>query len=69
MRTGVVRSFDRSRGVGLIVPEDGSGNVDVHVSAVERAGIARLEPGDRVSFDVMKSGAVGAVFAVRLRLL
>jgi CspA family cold shock protein len=69
LRTGVIRSFDRARGFGLIVPEDGGPDVDVHASAVERAGISHLEPGDRVSFDVMRSGAVGAVLAVRLRLL
>jgi CspA family cold shock protein len=68
MKFGVVKSFDRRLGVGLISPEDGGADVGVHVSAVERAGLSTLEVGDRLSYAVMKSGARGAVFAMKLRL-
>jgi CspA family cold shock protein len=69
MRIGVVKSFDRRLGVGLITPEDGGADIDVRTSAVERAGLSRLEIGDRLAFDTMRSGARGAVFAMNLRLL
>jgi CspA family cold shock protein len=69
VRTGVVTAFDRRRGVGSIAPEDGGADVGVHTSALERAGLSGLEVGDRIGFEVMRSGAVGAVFAVKLRLL
>ena len=69
MATGTVRSFDPKRGSGLITPEDGGDDVFVHVSAVEKAGLSHLEAGDRVFYEVMRSGAHGARFITTLRLL
>ena len=42
--------FNSSKGFGFIQPEDGSKDVFVHVTALERAGIHGLNEGDRVSF-------------------
>ena len=39
MPTGTVKWYNPAKGYGFIQPEDGSGDVFVHVSAVERAGI------------------------------
>ena len=47
---GVVKFFNSSKGFGFIQPEDGSKDVFVHVTALERAGIHGLNEGDRVSF-------------------
>lgn len=66
---GTVKSFDRRKGDGLITPEDGGADVYVHVSVVERAGLANLEIGDRVSFDMMKNEARAQSVATNLRLL
>lgn len=51
MQTGMVKFFNSARGYGFIQPEDGSKDVFVHVSALERAGIYSLSEGQKVSFD------------------
>jgi CspA family cold shock protein len=53
MATGTVKWFNATKGFGFIQPEDGSKDVFVHISAVERAGIQRLNEGQRVSYDVV----------------
>ena len=52
MPTGTVKWFDAAKGYGFIQPEDGSGDVFVHVSAVERAGMDTLREGQKVSYEV-----------------
>ena len=69
MRTGVVRFFDRHKGSGMIVPDDGGAEVFVHVSVVERAGLPNLSAGDRVSFDIHTDLARGKSYAGNLSLL
>ena len=54
MATGTVKWFNAQKGFGFIQPDDGSKDVFVHISAVERAGIARLDDGQKVSFDVLQ---------------
>jgi CspA family cold shock protein len=54
MATGTVKWFNAQKGFGFIQPDDGSKDVFVHISAVERAGIARLDEGQKVSFDVLE---------------
>ena len=49
MTLGLVKCFDAHKGSGLITPDGGGPEVFVHVSAVERAGLASLDAGDRVS--------------------
>ena len=53
MAIGTVKWFNPTKGYGFIQPEDGSRDVFVHVSAVERAGLSSLTEGQRVSFDVV----------------
>ena len=53
MATGTVKWFNPAKGYGFIEPEDGSRDVFVHISAVERAGIATLNEGQKVSFEVV----------------
>jgi CspA family cold shock protein len=52
MTIGTVKFFNSTRGFGFIQPEDGSQDVFVHVTAVERAGLASLHEGQKVSFEV-----------------
>ena len=52
MTTGTVKFFNSTKGFGFIQPEDGSTDVFVHISAVERAGMRTLVEGQKVSFEV-----------------
>ena len=51
MQSGTVKFFNTSKGYGFIQPDDGSKDVFVHISALERAGIHTLNEGQKVSFD------------------
>jgi CspA family cold shock protein len=53
MATGTVKFFNTQKGFGFIAPSDGSRDVFVHISAVERAGMGTLNEGQRVSYDVI----------------
>jgi CspA family cold shock protein len=52
MAQGTVKWFNAQKGFGFIQPEDGSKDVFVHISAVERAGMNSLNEGQKVSFDL-----------------
>ena len=51
MTKGTVKFYNEQKGFGFIEPEDGSKDVFVHATALERAGIGRLVEGQKVSFD------------------
>jgi CspA family cold shock protein len=51
MTRGTVKFYNANRGFGFIEPEDGSKDVFVHATALERAGIPSLVEGQNVSFD------------------
>ena len=53
MPTGTVKFFNAQKGFGFIQPDDGSKDVFVHISAVEKAGMGTLNEGQKVSFDVV----------------
>jgi CspA family cold shock protein len=53
MATGTVKFFNSQKGFGFITPADGSRDVFVHISAVERAGMSTLSEGQRISYDVV----------------
>jgi CspA family cold shock protein len=53
MAVGKVKFFNTQKGFGFIQPEDGTRDVFVHISAVERAGLGTLVEGQRVSYDLV----------------
>jgi cold shock protein len=53
MATGTVKFFNTQKGFGFIAPNDGSKDVFVHISAVERAGMHTLNEGQKLSYDVV----------------
>ena len=52
MTIGTTKFFNETKGFGFISPEDGSKDVFVHISAVERSGLGTLAEGQKVEFDV-----------------
>lgn len=52
MTTGTVKWFNATKGFGFIQPDDGGKDAFVHISAVERAGMASLNEGDRLEFEI-----------------
>jgi cold shock protein len=67
MMKGTVKWFNGQKGYGFIEPEDGSKDVFVHISAVERAGMQSLNEGQKVSFDVVADRRTGKSSADNLR--
>jgi CspA family cold shock protein len=67
MATGTVKFFNTSKGFGFIQPDDGSTDVFVHATAVERAGMHSLEEGQKISFDVVADKKSGKNAADNLR--
>jgi CspA family cold shock protein len=51
MTTGTVKFYNEMKGFGFIAPEDGSKDVFVHATALERAGMRSLVEGQKVSFE------------------
>ncbi len=66
MITGTVKFFNNDKGYGFIAPEDGSSDAFVHISAVERAGMATLNKDQRVSYELETDGR-GKTSAVNLQ--
>ncbi|HPD93986.1 MAG: cold-shock protein [Rhodobacter sp.] len=52
MAKGTVKWFNTTKGFGFIAPEQGSQDVFVHATALERAGIHRLDDGQAVTFEL-----------------
>ncbi len=69
MSTGTVKWFNPVKGYGFIQPEDGSKDVFVHISAVERAGMRALVEGQRVSYDEQRDAKRGKTSAENLKPL
>jgi len=66
MSSGTVKWFNSIKGFGFIQPEDGSADVFVHISAVERAGMSDLREGQKLDFE-LERGRTGKMAAVNLR--
>ncbi len=65
--TGTVKWFNATKGYGFIGPDDGSPDVFVHVSAVERAGMDGLKEGQKVSYELVR-GKNGKSSAENLKI-
>lgn len=67
MAQGTVKWFNPTKGYGFIQPDEGGNDVFVHISAVEKAGISRLDDGQRVSYELTENR--GKTSATDLQLL
>ncbi len=68
MARGTVKWFNTDKGYGFIAPEAGGGDVFVHITAVQRAGLDTLRDGQKVSFE-LETGRNGKTSAVDLQTL
>jgi CspA family cold shock protein len=59
MNVGTVKWFNSVKGFGFIQPDNGSTDVFVHISAVERAGIRSLVEGQKVQYDIVRDNRSG----------
>ncbi|MGB8277444.1 MAG: cold-shock protein [Methylovirgula sp.] len=67
MATGTVKWFNSQKGYGFIQPDDGSKDVFVHVSAVERAGLGDLREGQKIRYEVTQDRRTGKSSADQLK--
>ncbi|MBO0661324.1 cold-shock protein [Jiella sp. MQZ9-1] len=59
MPVGTVKFFNTQKGFGFIAPEDGSNDVFVHATAVERAGLGTIVEGQKLQFEVVTDRRTG----------
>ena len=67
MNTGTVKWFNSTKCFGFIQPDNGSTDVFVHASAVERAGMRSLTDGQKISYEVVQDGKSGKSSAENLQ--
>jgi len=51
MQTGTVKWFNNAKGYGFILPDDGSGDIFAHYSAIDMDGYKTLKAGQSVLFE------------------
>lgn len=59
MATGTVKWFNTTKGFGFIQPDQGGTDVFVHISAVQRAGLATLDEGQKVTYEIVQDRRSG----------
>ncbi len=67
MHNGTVKWFNSTKGYGFIEPAEGGNDVFVHISAVEEAGLSRLNEGQKISYELQNNR--GRTFATNLKVL
>lgn len=66
MKNGTVKWFNPTKGYGFIQAEDGTKDVFVHITELEKSGISNLAEGQKVTFEL--ASAKGKTSAVNLKL-
>lgn len=66
MPSGTVKWFNPTKRFGFIEPDDGTKDVFVHISAVEKAGLGSLREGQRLDYELV-SGEQGKISAENLK--
>jgi len=67
MATGTVKWFNAQKGFGFIAPDGGGNDAFVHISAVERSGLAGLREGQKVGFELVADRRSGKMSAENLK--
>ena len=66
MATGTVKWFNPTKGFGFIQPDDGSADVFVHISAVERSNLGSISEGQKLSYELERDKRSGKMSAGQL---
>jgi len=69
MTNGTVKFYNSQKGFGFIQPDDGSKDVFVHATALERAGLRGLNEGQKVAFDTQQDRRTGKIAVGTIQLL
>lgn len=67
MATGIVKWYNSTKGFGFIAPDQGGGDIFVHASAIERAGMNGLNEGQAVSYELERDQRSGKTSAGSLQ--
>lgn len=67
MPSGTVKWFNPTKRFGFIEPDDGTKDVFVHISAVEKAGLGVLREGQRIDYELV-TGEQGKTSAENLKV-
>lgn len=67
MAIGTVKWFNATKGFGFIQPDDGSKDVLLQISAVERAGMRHLSEGLKISYEIFADKRTGKSSAENLK--
>lgn len=68
MATGTVKWFNPRKGYGFIQPDQGEKDVFVHITAVQAAGLQKLEENQKVSYEAVEKEG-GKVSAENIALV
>lgn len=66
VKTGVVKWFNTEKGFGFLIPDDGSGDVFVHQTAIKKDGFRSLADGEPVEFQTETDSGTGKIKAVQV---
>lgn len=66
MATGTVKWFNKTKGFGFIKPADGSDDVFVHISEVQKADLTTLDEDQSVEYDVLENRGRSAAGNLKL---
>jgi CspA family cold shock protein len=67
MATGTVKWFNPTKGYGFIHPQDGSRDLFVHISAVERAGLSSLNEGQTIEYEIVSNRGKQSAENIKVR--